>query len=281
MRRWALGLAVVAACSSPAEPPVTPEPATPTAVAPTTGVPKAEQAPVPDEQPDAPMAHDRLPDAQVAARMHLTEGSAGPVIMSTVTLAATESLELPPSANHEHLVLVLAGELELSPGDAPGALVKAWHAVRARGVPVTLHAMTDATLVRALVHGDPMRKRDVEVRNLAEHEQLTWAGGKAHARLGFEDGRASFGLLSSHREVGVPRHRHQSSTEVVGLLSGEGTMGLGDDHRRVAAGDVFDVTAGVEHDFAPDGTETLFAVQLYVPPGPEQRFKALARDAAP
>lgn len=272
MTRWTLGLCMMAACG-PSTTPVVEQPAPVVTAAP---------APAPAEESEhaAAFPHDRLPDARIAATMELQEATAGPVIMGTVSLDEGETLELPPSPDHEHLVLVLTGELMLAPGGAPGALVRAWHVARARDVSVELRATKPSRLVSALVHGEAIGKRDAEVINLSEHEPLTWAGGKAHALLGFEDGRASFGLLFSHPEVGVPRHAHEGSTEVIGLLSGDGTMGIGDEKRSVRSGDVFHVPAGVEHDYAPTGTETLFAVQLYLPPGPEQRFKDLAKKEA-
>ncbi|HHH27517.1 MAG TPA: cupin domain-containing protein [Polyangiaceae bacterium] len=273
MTRWMLGSFLLAACG----PPPHPEASEPTAPAAT-----AAPAPAPPAAPsgEAPLSHEGLPPPRVAATMGLTEATAGPVIMSTDALAEGESVALAPSPDHEHLVLVLTGELELAPGDAPGALVRAWHVARARGVPVVLRAVKPSRLVTAFVDGEPITKRDVEVINLVEREPLTWAGGKAHAWLGFEDGRASFGLLLSHPDVGVPRHAHEDSTEVVGLLSGEGIMGIGDESREVASGDVLVMPKGVEHDYTPAGTETLFAVQLYLPPGPEQRFKDLAKKEA-
>ena len=243
---------------------------------------KAAAAPSPAADPPSAtlIPHDRLPDPRVAATMELPEATAGPVIMRTASLAEGESLELPASPDHEHLILVLDGELMLAPGDAPGALVRAWHVARARDVPVVLEATRPSQLVSAIVHGEALRKRDVEVVNLSDHALLTWADGRAHALLGFEDGRASFGLLLSHAEVGVPRHAHEGSVEVIGLLSGDGTMGIGDEERSVTSGEVFHMPKGVEHDYSPAGTKTLFAVQLYVPPGPEQRFKDLAKKGA-
>lgn len=273
MTRWMPPLVLLLACGPP--PTAAEQPSPP----PTTTV-SAAPAPAVETTDDGSFSHDRLPDALVAATLDLPEATAGPVIMSTVSLAEGESLELPPSPDHEHLVMVLSGELMLAPGDAPGALVRAWHAARARGVPVTLEAQKRSRLVKALVHGEALAKRDVEVINLSEHQPLTWADGKAHAMLGFEDGRASFGLLFSHAEVPVPRHAHAESIEVVGLLSGDGTMGIGDEQRKVSSGDVLHVPKGVEHDYAPAGTKTLFAVQLYLPPGPEQRFKDWAKKEA-
>jgi quercetin dioxygenase-like cupin family protein len=211
--------------------------------------------------------------------MELEEATAGPVIMRTATMKRDETLELVPSADHEHLLLVLTGRVEIAPGKAPGARLDPWHAMRARGVPVAVTALEDAKLVKVLVHGEPLPKRDVEVLNLTTADELTWADGRAHARLAFEDGRASFGLLYSAPNLGVPRHSHAASVEVVGLLRGEGTMGVGDDDRGVAAGEVFHIPAGTPHDYRPSGKAGMFAVQLYLPPGPEQRFKSLAKKA--
>ena len=44
----------------------------------------------------------------------------------------------------------------------------------------------------------------------------------------------------------------------------------------VDSGTTLAVQPPLEHAFEPDGRTDLFAVQLYMPPGPEQRFKALA-----
>ena len=64
--------------------------------------------------------------------MELAEATAGPVIMAPSRSRKAETLELPPSGDHEHFVLVLSGELKLAPGNAPGALVRAWYAGTAR-----------------------------------------------------------------------------------------------------------------------------------------------------
>jgi hypothetical protein len=46
------------------------------------------------------------------------------------------------------------------------------------------------------------------------------------------------------------------------------------------AGAVVAVPIGVRHAWIPSGKERLFAVQMYHPPGPEQRFKELAAQSA-
>jgi hypothetical protein len=45
---------------------------------------------------------------------------------------------------------------------------------------------------------------------------------------------------------------------------------------RIADGAIAAIPTGALHAWEPDGTKPLVAVQLYVPPGPEQRFKQLA-----
>mgnify|MGYP002065004827 CR=1 FL=1 len=47
--------------------------------------------------------------------------------------------------------------------------------------------------------------------------------------------------------------------------------------KRLVDGDVVAVPTGVRHHWVPSGERSLLGVQLYIPPGPEQRFKELAQ----
>src|SRR5262249_52438885 len=113
---------------------------------------------------------------------------------------------------------------------------------------------------------------------------LTWAGGAMHARLGFEGpARASLGVLMASKDAAVPPHRHDTSWEVLCALSAKGSAkrakGSGSkefESIEVAGGSVVTMPKATEHAWTPSGDAPLVAIQLYAPPGPEQRFKKLA-----
>ena len=110
---------------------------------------------------------------------------------------------------------------------------------------------------------------------------LTWAKGGMTARLDVGPDvspEAYLGRLEG--TAGVPEHVHASSWEVLFAVEGEGTLLLDGAPVRVGPGDVVLVPAGKRHAWTPDPNRRLRAVQMYVPPGPEQRFKALAAGAA-
>jgi mannose-6-phosphate isomerase-like protein (cupin superfamily) len=109
---------------------------------------------------------------------------------------------------------------------------------------------------------------------------LAWGGGAYHARLGFEDGSASLGSLMASKSAAVPREVHEEQWAILAILSGNGTLvrtvGGREQAAPVAAGTFASIAPGVPHAYRPAGTSPLVAVQLFVPPGPEQRFKKLA-----
>jgi hypothetical protein len=208
--------------------------------------------------------------------------------------------------------VVLAGLVALERDEAPAVplLVGPWQAFRAPGAGVRLRARGvvsgSAHLVLAVatrggpvsgwLAGRPMpwplRPGVVATVDLGARAPLSWAGGKAHARLGFEHGLASFGLLLGAPDAPVPPHRHDGSWEVIGLLRARGAFhreaGPGADAsasfmnepgQSAEDGAIVSVPPGVAHAWTPAGDRPLLAVQLYAPPGPEQRFKDLAAKA--
>ncbi len=69
-------------------------------------------------------------------------------------------------------------------------------------------------------------------------------------------------------------HQHPESEELVYVLSGSGTMALGDATLTVEKGMAMRIPAGVPHAFTVGGEEPMEVVQVYSPGGPEQRFRA-------
>jgi quercetin dioxygenase-like cupin family protein len=91
---------------------------------------------------------------------------------------------------------------------------------------------------------------------------------------------ASLTLLGIAGGASVPEHVHDDAWELLTILQGSGTMtlGAGDTKRTidVRPGAALRIPRGVPHSFVAAAGEPVIAVQLYTPPGAEQRFKKLA-----
>lgn len=114
---------------------------------------------------------------------------------------------------------------------------------------------------------------------------LAWADGAMGARIAVEQDPilqravASVTFLGIGSPKGVAEHVHENEWEMLAILSGSGTMtvGKGTDAKKVDVkpGSLVAIPKGTPHAFAP--TELpVTAIQMYVPPGPEQRFRKLA-----
>ena len=67
---------------------------------------------------------------------------------------------------------------------------------------------------------------------------------------------------------------HLAAVEAAGTFTVNGVP------HRLGAGEILAVPPGTRHSWQPDPGSTLVAVQIYDPPGPEQRFVGLAKAAA-
>ena len=74
----------------------------------------------------------------------------------------------------------------------------------------------------------------------------------------------------------VAEHDHASSWEVLCALEGSGTFTLDGIPSHIVGPTIVAVPPGRKHSWQPDPGTKLVAVQVYAPPGPEQRFKVLA-----
>jgi len=111
--------------------------------------------------------------------------------------------------------------------------------------------------------------------------ELTFAGGAMHARLMLDDRSVSpevyMGSLAG--TAPVAEHQHDASWEILCAVEAAGTFVLGGKERRLGAHECVSVPPATKHSWRPEPGTTLVAVQMYVPAGPEQRFKGIA--AAP
>jgi hypothetical protein len=110
---------------------------------------------------------------------------------------------------------------------------------------------------------------------------LAFAGGKMHAHLDVErevSPDVYLGRLSG--SAPVAEHTHPDSTEIICAIEAAGTFTLDGKDQRLGPRHIVSVPPATKHAWKPDPGSTLVAIQLYSPPGPEQRFKALAAAAA-
>lgn len=222
------------------------------------------------------------------------------------------SITFPRHSGVDLYGVVLRGKVRVKPLE-PGARtadLAPWGAFRAPGAGVAVVAEGGAARLVLAVAGDgaPIaetaallkerktlkqvawraRPAPIETTDLRAAADLAWGKGAMHARLGFEGGRASFGILLASKDAPVPPHLHDTSWEILAPLWADGTA------RRASApgaqeemtempvtdGAVVAMPKGTLHAWVPGGKKPLLAVQMYLPPGPEQRFKKLAADGA-
>ncbi len=85
---------------------------------------------------------------------------------------------------------------------------------------------------------------------------------------------ASLGVLVLETGAQVAEHIHEHSVEMLYVEEGSAEMTVEGQAYTVKAGDGVYIPAGVRHSArVPEGTPRLRAVQVYVGPGPEQRFR--------
>jgi mannose-6-phosphate isomerase-like protein (cupin superfamily) len=158
-----------------------------------------------------------------------------------------------------------------------------------------------------------VRRKRVDTFSFAERPDVAWGGGAYHARIGWEASKYRFGvaggktwevddkpaavidLLRFSADAGIAEHAHENAWESLALLEGEGawirkgTAGEASEeasgeasreHRVEArAGTIVTFPPNVRHAWRPSGQAPLLAIQVFAPPGPEQRFKKLTGKA--
>lgn len=221
------------------------------------------------------------------------------------------SIEIPRRAGVDLLGLVLVGRAALRTVEAPrerATEAAPWMAFLLPeggatigasdpgGAAVLLVTARDAAAPEAqpTVTG-PRSRGGYVLRSMNAAEDLAWRHGAMHARIGFDattSPRASLEVLMFSDVATVEEHAHDGSWELLAAISAAGRLHIPaqsvtgvenavlEHDRIVTAGTIAYVPASVRHAWSPDGTHPLIAVQSYSPPGPEQRFRALAHPTA-
>ena len=85
---------------------------------------------------------------------------------------------------------------------------------------------------------------------------------------------ASLGVLELQAGAGVPEHIHADSVEMLYVEEGGAEMTIEGQRMPVKQGDAVYIPAGTRHSARiPEGSPRFRAVQVYVGPGPEARFR--------
>jgi quercetin dioxygenase-like cupin family protein len=124
-------------------------------------------------------------------------------------------------------------------------------------------------LLAALAAAGPVTDGDT-----APSYRIAAGKGTATLLLGPANGtpEAALDVLTFEDGAAVPPHVHDASAELLYVLEGRVEMVIGGQVVVAEKGDAIRIPAGVEHSARAVGT--LRAVQVYVGPGPEQRFTA-------
>lgn len=120
---------------------------------------------------------------------------------------------------------------------------------------------------------------ELSVRKAAVGRELSWANGQMHAHLDVgKDVSPDLYLGRLEGTAGVPEHRHPTSVEILAAVEASGTFTMNGAEKRIGPRTIVTVPKDTPHSWRPDTGSKLVAIQLYVPPGPEQRFLQLDAD---
>ena len=237
----------------------------------------AEIPPVDDDS----LALEDLPIDDPVEASAFVPDEGGPLVRLGVrTLEAGESMGLEGSPCEEVVAFVESGRLrDGSTERAAGTLLRTQDAI-------VLEALEDARVIVSINRPeehpfgsqgcDAVPTDDVTARAVPT---LQSAEGKLRVQIYLDAERGgrfgSFAILDADADLSVPEHVHETSAEVLLIVSGDGTMRLGDERFAIAPGRVIYVPKGTVHGYEA-GTIPLRAYQVYAGPGPEQRFRETA-----
>lgn len=102
---------------------------------------------------------------------------------------------------------------------------------------------------------------------------LRAAGAKTYgpAQIFLEERPMAASILSLPAGAKVAEHVHANETEMLYILEGAGTMTVGGQPLAITSTSVVQIPPNTKHAFT--ATSAVRALQIYTPPGPEQRFK--------
>ena len=131
---------------------------------------------------------------------------------------------------------------------------------------------------------DPAPEITKKIVRASAAPELVWgsaASGQMHARLDVEKETSPYAYIGRlEGSAPVAEHLHPGTWEIICAVDAAGTFTLAGASRRVGPRSIVAVPPDTRHSWTPDPGSNLVAIQIYDPPGPEQRFKSLAAAAA-
>lgn len=114
--------------------------------------------------------------------------------------------------------------------------------------------------------------------SFVDQPDLAWAGGAYHARIGGDPAGAPavMDTLLVSKDGSIAEHTHEASWECIAVLDGAGELSIERAPKPITPGAITCIPQTQRHAWQPNGLNALVAIQIYTPPGPEQRFKKLA-----
>ena len=307
MRPLAL-TALLVACGAP-PPPTSAPPPRETAVLPApSAVRTSAPAPV-VATPTSSALPNALPRLSASEEDGLTPldtevSSAAPVDLFELRLGPGGGAFFPHDREVQMAFVVLEGQVRPDYPDQAAGTLGVWRGAYVPEAGFGLHASGALARVLLIVkspHGtsvrisaDPGQKRFARkspVHPVAFDTQppLSWGGGAFHGRIGL-DGEGpppSFALnaIVFGKDAIVQPHAHPGAWECLAILAGDGELSYAPPGKlekiHLAKGQLACVPEGATHAWTPSGKEPLVALQIYTPPGAEQRWKTLAAPPSP
>jgi mannose-6-phosphate isomerase-like protein (cupin superfamily) len=245
----------------------------------------AEETPPPVAPPSGPVvaAPAVAPPVAPTATAAIAPAPAllAPPVMAKLVDVTAAGVKLPVASSCDVLFVsvakgsVVVGGQSLAQGDTlmtSGGAAGAGLELKGAGLVVSVTAPHDCPASSA-----PPAPATRLVR-AGDTKDTAWAGGTMHAHLDFEKEASPDVYVGRFEGTGaVAEHDHGPSWEVLCAIEGSGTFTIDGVPRRIVGPAIVAVPPGRRHSWQPDAGVKLVAVQVYAPPGPEQRFKALSQ----
>lgn len=221
-----------------------------------------------------------LPPSAYSSRILLSPENAGAEKAQMRLLSGSGEMQL-PRTNLDRIYYVVAGKgwvrfgegkkRNLSVGQAFASPPESTGLTIASGPHTTLALLEISVPIGV---GSPVVKADPALSKM-ETRNTSLAGGKLRVRPLFRreslgHNRLYLGTLQADASFEVKEHQHETSAEVLFVLSGTGRMSLEGAETDVVARQAIYIPAGKKHWFKVGAG--ISVVQAYVPAGPEVRF---------
>lgn len=232
--------------------------------------------------PDVPPVTSALAPAPISAGSDVAEGGAPPAVTPKAPPVVATFVDVPSAVEApicSRLMIAVARGKAVAMGEtlSAGDVLVVTHPdpIKLEGAGLVLVVRRDFDTSECGVKSRPELHKKVVRASAAG--ALRWAGGAMAAHLDVGE-KLSPDVYLGRLEgtAGVAEHVHAGSWEILGAVEASGTFVLDGAAGHLGPRQVLVIPPGSKHAWKPDPGSKLVAIQLYAPPGPEQRFLALA-----